>query len=127
MSVQQEQFEMRLAHVGIDGATPEEAAACAREIAKLMGVSVMETPVSYFAGSEVEVMKAPGRAVHGHLGFWVNNINAAQAWFEEEGYAFALESRATWPSGATKLVYFARPIGGFAIHLVGDDVPSATE
>ena len=47
-------------------------------------------------------------------------IDAAEKWFAERGFEINEESRALNPDGSTKLVYFKREIGGFAIHLSQD-------
>ena len=81
------------------------------------GVPVIETPVSYFNDSLVEIMKQNGRGTKGHIGFAVNDIDAAEKWFAERGLEVNEESRALLPDGGTKLVYFKREFAGFAVHL----------
>ena len=112
-----ELFGMRVAHVGINAGTPEEAERIARQFSLLMGLDPVETPVSVFSGTLVETMKGCGRGTHGHIGFWVNDIDAAEAWFAARGFEINQDSRALNPDGSTKLVYFKEEIGGFAIHL----------
>ena len=93
----------------------------ALEIAELfstmMGLPVIETPVSYFNDSLLEVMKQNGRGTKGHIGFAVNDIDAAEKWFAERGLEVNEESRVLLPDGGTKLVYFKREFAGFAVHL----------
>ena len=105
-----ELFGMRVAHVGINATDPPDAL----EIAELFSTM---TPVSYFNDSLVEIMKQNGRGTKGHIGFAVNDIDAAEKWFAERGLEVNEESRALLPDGGTKLVYFKREFAGFAVHL----------
>ena len=70
----------------------------------MMGLPVIETPVSYFNDSLIEVMKQNGRGTKGHIGFAVNDIDAAEKWFAERGLEVNEESRALLPDGSTKRV-----------------------
>ena len=76
-----ELFGLRLAHVGINTSTPEDAASTADALCALLGVERGEEPfpVSSFAGSLVEVMNNGGRGSRGHIGLHVDDIDAAQA------------------------------------------------
>ena len=76
-----------------------------------------EINLSYFNDSLVEIMKQNGRGTKGHIGFAVNDIDAAEKWFAERGLEVNEESRALLPDGSTKLVYFKREFAGFAVHL----------
>ena len=116
-----ELFDMRVAHVGINAADAEEAERTARQFSLLMGLPAVETPVSVFSGTLVETMKGTGRGTHGHIGFHVNDLPAAEEWFAERGFELDEESRALRSDGTTRLVYFKQEIGGFAIHLTADD------
>lgn len=80
-----ELFGMRVAHVGINAADPADALEIAELFSTMMGLPVIETPVSYFNDSLVEVMKQNGRGTKGHIGFAVNDIDAAEKWFAERG------------------------------------------
>ena len=51
-------------------------------------------------------MKQNGRGTKGHIGFAVNDIDAAEKWFAERGLEVNEESRVLLPDGGTKLVYF---------------------
>ena len=115
-----ELFDMRVAHVGINATDPSDAERIANQFATLMGLPVVETPVSVFSDTLVETMKQNGRGTKGHIGFHVNDIPAAEQWFEARGFEINEDSRALNPDGTTKLVYFKEEIGGFAIHLTVD-------
>ncbi len=116
-----ELFGLHVAHVGINAANPDEAREIADLFAQLMNLPSIETPVSYFNDTLVETMKQNGRGTHGHIGFGVNDLPAAEAWFAARGFEVNEESRALNPDGTTKLVYFKREVGGFAIHLVAEN------
>ncbi len=80
-----ELFGMRVAHVGINATDPADALEIAELFSTMMGLPVIETPVSYFNDSLVEIMKQNGRGAKGHIGFAVNDIDAAEKWFAERG------------------------------------------
>ena len=98
-----ELFDMYVAHVGINATDPADAESIVDDFGRLMSLPKQEQPPSFFAGSLVEVMKQNGRGDKGHIGFHVN-------W----------DSRANYPDGSCRLVYFKEQIGGFAIHLTAD-------
>lgn len=113
-------FGLRIAHIGINAKDDAEAAAIAEAFSRLMGLPQVETPVSVFSGTLVETMRGCGRGERGHIGFHVDDIPAAEAWFAARGFEIDEDSRALLPDGSTRLVYFAEPIAGFAIHLTQD-------
>ena len=112
-----ELFDMRLAHVGINASDAEESAGIAGQFARLLGLPTSVTPVSHFADTMVEIMDGNGRGEHGHIGFAVNDLVAAAAWFDAHGYEVDQDSWSFKPDGSPRLVYFKEPIAGFAIHL----------
>lgn len=116
-----EVFDMHLAHVGINAASDDEARDVARRFETLMGLATHEMPPSYFAGTLVEVMKKHGRGTKGHIGFHVNDLDGAAAWFSARGFEVDESSRAFLPDGSPLLVYFKDEIAGFAIHLTTMD------
>ena len=63
-----ELFGMRVAHVGINATDPADALEIAELFSTMMGLPVIETPVSYFNDSLVEIMKQNGRGAKGHIG-----------------------------------------------------------
>lgn len=117
-----ELFDLYIAHVGINAASDEEAEALAKRIDALMGLPPRRsTKASVFAGTLFEVMKGCGRGTKGHIGFHVNDVDAAAKWFSEHGFALNEDSKAVGPDGKLALVYFADEIAGFAIHLTLDE------
>ena len=69
---------LRLAHVGINGGTPENAEKITRQLATLLGLGTTELAPSYFVDTYIEIMKGAGRGEKGHIGFHVDDIDAAQ-------------------------------------------------
>lgn len=113
-------FGLHVAHVGINAGSADEAREVAELFQALMGLPPVETPVSWFAGTLVEVMSGCGRGTNGHIGFGANDLPAAERWFSARGFKINEDSLALNPDGSTKLVYFKREIAGFAIHLCQD-------
>lgn len=111
-------FHMKVAHVGINAAGKEESRKWAEDFLRLMDLPVRETPVSHFAGELVEVMNENGRGVHGHIGFSVNDVEKAMAYFQQRGMTPIEETKKFDEAGVCTFVYFEEQIGGFAIHLI---------
>ncbi|WP_417118496.1 VOC family protein [Olsenella phocaeensis] len=112
-------FGLSIAHVGVNAATDEEAEQIAGLFQTLMGLPRnVQAPISLFSGSLVEIMRpqAP-RGEKGHIGFHVDDLPAAERWFEARGFRLNQASRVLRPDGSTQLIYFERQIAGFAIHL----------
>ncbi len=105
-----------LAHIGINSENADEAHANASALSKLFQVSLTETPMAFFSGSMVEVVKSPFMGEHGHVAIDVNNIDRAVAYFKARGYTFRTEGCARDDKGIVA-IYFEQEIGGFALHL----------
>ncbi len=113
-----ELFDMKVAHIGINAANAAEGGVWANEFLTLMGLPIRETPVSYFNGELVEIMKENGRGTNGHIGFSVNDCEAAIRYFEERGMKSIPETKQFKEDGTCKFTYFEGEIGGFAIHIL---------
>lgn len=114
-----ETFDLRLAHVGINAESDADVDRIVGLFSSLMAIPTVDhSPISRFAGDFVEVMR-PGSAhgTNGHIGFHVNDVDAAAAWFASRGFEVDPDSRRVADDGSTMLVYFKEEIGGFAIHL----------
>ncbi|MEE8704097.1 MAG: VOC family protein [Olsenella sp.] len=114
-----EKFGMYIAHIGVNAEADEDTMRIVDEFCGLLGLEHMTVaPVSEFAGDFVEVMK-PGHGCgeRGHIGFHVNDVEAAARWFDEHGSKIDWDHCAKNPDGSLFLVYFEREIAGFAIHL----------
>ncbi len=117
-----ELFDMHISHIGLNAATADEAEQIVQFFSAFMGLERNVTaPISVFAGTLVEVM-LPGsaRGEKGHIGFYVNDIPAAEKWFAARGLEVNDQARALNEDGSTHLVYFKEPVAGFAIHLTCD-------
>ena len=115
-----ELFDMYVAHIGINAEDPADANRIAERFATLMGLEARDTPKSVFSGTLVETMKQNGCGANGHIGFHVNDLDAAGAWFAERGFELNEETRTLNEDGSPRLIYFKEEIGGFAIHLTSD-------
>lgn len=114
-------FGLRIAHIGINTDSPEEADRVAAQFETLMGLTANHiAPISTFAGTLVEVMNNGGCGEKGHIGFHVDDLSTAEAWFAARGFEVNESSRTALPNGS-HLVYFTEPIAGFAIHLTDAD------
>ena len=112
------EIKYELAHVGINGANPEEALAIARLFADMFGMPVKEGNSSDFAGSAVEVMKTPYKGRLGHIGVATPDCQAAVKDLESRGYEMDMSTAKYKPDGTLNAVYLKQEVGGFAVHIV---------
>ena len=109
----------QLAHVGINASDAGAAAAIASGLTQLLLLDPgKDGSSSVFAGSAVEVMKQPGPGANGHIGFRTPCLDRAVRYLKAMGVSFREETAKRAPDGSLKAIYFAREIGGFAIHLL---------
>jgi 2-dehydro-3-deoxyphosphogluconate aldolase/(4S)-4-hydroxy-2-oxoglutarate aldolase len=104
------------AHLGINQVDSAAAAESAALFAGF-GLAPKDGASSVFAGANIEIMKAPFRGAHGHVGFKTWDIERALTYLEPLGFKPVETTRKT-ANGATTAVYLDRETGGFAIHLV---------
>ena len=112
------QFQTALATVVVRLHPAAQLVHLAGDFLQVMGLPVRETPLSYFNGDLVEIMKENGRGTHGHIGFSVNDVEAAIRYFEERGLKSIPETKKFDENGKCFFPYFEGEIGGFAIHIV---------
>ena len=110
--------EYTLAHVGINGANPEEARKAAELFCTLFGFTAKEGNSSIFAGSGIEVMKEPYKGTHGHIAMQTEDLEAAVEELKEKGFSFNMDTAAYREDGKLKNIYLAGEFGGFAIHIL---------
>lgn len=115
-----ELFNMHVKHVGINMETEEKAWEVAEFFAKFMGLMPRETEKAVFSGELTENMKVESYGTCGHIGFGVNDCEAAIKYFTGRGMTLREESKRFDEKGNCIFVYFKEEIGGFAIHLVQD-------
>lgn len=112
-----QELGIRIVHVGINAASPEEAERTAALFCRMLGLPATSTPVSHMAFPNVEVMDHGGPGEHGHIGIHCDDIEAAEPFFEQLGFTVDDATRRRNPDGTTFLVYLKEPVCGFALHL----------
>jgi len=108
-------FELR--HVGINATSAEEADGVAGSFEKLFGFAKKDGNSSVFAGTAIEVMKAPYLGAHGHIAIGTNYIERAVYHMELQGFEFDMDT-AKYKNDKLVAVYLKGELGGFAVHLV---------
>lgn len=106
-----------LAHVGINGADEAEAQKTAERFGFLFGMPAKAGSGSVFAGTAVEVMKAPFKGKCGHIAVRTNYIERAVNYMSTVlGVEFEEPKRDE--KGRYKAIYLKEEVGGFAVHLL---------
>lgn len=108
-------FELR--HIGINSNSEEEADGVAGSFEKLFGFTKKVGGSSVFAGTAIEVMKAPYLGANGHIAIGTNYIDRAVYHMELQGFEFDM-STAKYKNDKLIAVYLKGELGGFAVHLV---------
>ena len=108
-------FELR--HIGINANSEEEADGVAGSFEKLFGFTKKVGGSSVFAGTSIEVMKAPYLGANGHIAIGTNYIDRAVYHMELQGFEFDMDT-AKYKNGKLIAVYLKGELGGFAVHLV---------
>ncbi len=107
-----------IAHIGINAADEADADRTAGMFEAMFGFTKKAGNSSIFAGTGVEVMKAPYLGTNGHIAVRTNYMDRAVNYLETQGYEFDMETAKYNQKGAMTAVYFKDEIGGFAVHLV---------
>jgi len=107
-----------LAHVGINCADGSSALDLAASISAVFDMAVKDGNSSAFASTAVECMKGNGAGLHGHIGFFTNNIERAVYHLEQRGLSFDRGTSKYGSKGELKAVYLTGEYGGFTMHLV---------
>ena len=108
-------FELR--HIGINANGEEEADSVAGSFEKLFGFTKKVGGSSVFAGTAIEVMKAPYLGANGHIAIGTNYIERAVYHMELQGFEFDPET-AKYKNGKLVAIYLKGELGGFAVQLV---------
>ena len=108
-------FELR--HIGINANSEDEADGVAGSFEKLFGFTKKVGGSSVFAGTAIEVMKAPYLGANGHIAIGTNYIDRAVYHMELQGFEFDPET-AKYKNGKLVAIYLKGELGGFAVHLV---------
>lgn len=111
-------FDFKIAHVGINCDTSEEAHGVANSFESIFGFNQSENPSSIFGATSVEIMKMPFLGKNGHIAISTNFVERAVKHLKAKGVKFNEESAVFRPDGSMQAIYLQNEIGGFAIHLV---------
>ena len=110
-------LNFNLLHVGVNSADENDAATVVSLFGGRFGLGSRVGKNSIFAGTILEVMKAPGRGKFGHIAISTRYIERAIAHFKLRGIALDENSRKYNDAGKLTTIYFADEPGGFALHL----------
>lgn len=108
-------FELR--HIGINAENESQAESIAGTFEKLFGFAKKNGDSSIFAGTGVEVLKAPYLGKHGHIAIGTNYLERAVYHMELQGFVFNPDT-AKYKDGKMVAIYLKDDIGGYAVHLV---------
>jgi len=111
----------KLAHVGINTNSEEEALKAARKFSILFDLELKPGAASVFSGKYIECLCSPYLGKNGHIAFFTNNITRAMQYLERSGFEFNMESLKYDDKGKMIAVYLKEEIVGFAIHLLQND------
>ena len=111
-------MEYKLAHIGINTNSPDEAAALAALLSDLFHLTPKHGTKSEFAGSLFECMKTPFLGKNGHIALKTPDLEAAVEELKAKGYSFNETTAAYAENGKLKNIYLNDEFGGFAIHLM---------
>ena len=107
------------AHVGINFHGDGECAEGVKEF-EAFGFKGVEGELSWFCGTEFELMKNGVKGKNGHIGVLTYNIERALAYLADRGFKPVADS-AQWTGDAEKsplkFIYLDKEINGFAVHL----------
>jgi len=106
-----------LAHVGLHAENREEALRAAKLFEAMFGFKSKEGDRAVFAGTYVEVTKAPEMGKHGHIAIATASVLRARAFLERQGFAFREDTLELDKNGNPTAIYLQDEILGFAIHL----------
>jgi 2-dehydro-3-deoxyphosphogluconate aldolase/(4S)-4-hydroxy-2-oxoglutarate aldolase len=109
-------FELR--HIGINASDEQEADKVASAFERLFGFTKNVGSSSIFAGTGIEVMKAPYLGQKGHIAIQTNYIERAIFHLEAQGFTFNEESKKYGKNGKLAAIYLNEELGGFAVHLL---------
>lgn len=111
-------MEYKLAHIGINTGSAEEAAELAAALSDMFHMTPKHGNKSEFAGTIVECMKTPYLGRNGHIALKTDDLEAAVAELKAKGYTFNTDTAAYTEDGRLKNIYLDGEFGGFAIHVM---------
>nr|WP_314986078.1 bifunctional 4-hydroxy-2-oxoglutarate aldolase/2-dehydro-3-deoxy-phosphogluconate aldolase [uncultured Stomatobaculum sp.] len=110
-------LNFRIKHVGINSKDEAEAKKTATLLCSIFDFDYNDTELSVFTGTAVEVMKFMGRGSLGHVAIGADNVDRAEYYLRQRGFAFDESTRRVDAAGRTTFLYLSDEIGGFAFHL----------
>lgn len=108
----------RLAHVGINHGSQEEARRTAELFCRLFAMTPKLHSACTFAGTAIECNDFMGPGEKGHIGFRTHSMPRALAWLSEQGVELNEDFRKYDSAGNLNCVYLKDEIAGFAVHIV---------
>lgn len=106
-----------VAHIGINCEDDASSQGVCKELNQAFGFATKEGSSSYFASSNVEIMKSNYLGKNGHIAIRTNKIALAINELAKKGYAVDMET-AKYKNGKMIAVYLKDEIGNFAVHLL---------
>lgn len=110
----------RFDHVGVNSRDESVCRDAADRFTSAFGFAQNELPVSIFAGSGIELMKAPGRGSAGHIAIATHSVDRAVNQLSRRGVAFDMNSVQLDKNGDMRFIYLRDEFAGYAVHLVKD-------
>jgi len=107
-----------IGHIGINMDGADVALTLTKQFSTIFNFPLKEGNSSNFAGKGIEVNKAKGLGMHGHIAVATNSLARAAACLERRGIAVDMASAKTDASGSLVAVYLKGEFGGFAVHLL---------
>lgn len=109
-------FDLR--HIGINQPDADASARTAGEFESLFGFTRTDRGGAYFSGEVVEVMKKKFYGHNGHIAISTNDAARAAHYLQKLGAKFNWDSAGYNEDGSLRVVYLAKEIGGFAVHIL---------
>ncbi len=106
-----------LAHIGINARHENESMDITNAFSRAFGFGVKEGNSSNFAGTGIEVNKAPGLGEKGHIAIRTNSIDRASYYLQKRGFEVDMDT-AKYKGDKMIAVYLKDELGGFAVHLL---------
>ena len=123
----QNKIRFEFAHVGINPQSPEEDLRLRSFLSEVLGFRFREKPNSFFSTDNRMEMMKHAKGSCGHLGFFVEDMAAAVAWLEQQGWALDYENAHRGEDGSIRLIYLREELNGFRIHLAVKEPPYYVE
>lgn len=109
-------FEVQ--HVGINMPDAAGANKAASAFESLFGFTKQERSGSFFAGSDIEIMKQQFLGKNGHIAVSTNNAARAVYYLRRAGVVFNEGTASYDEAGNLRIIYIKEEIGNFAVHLL---------